>query len=146
MSFGHLTPHTGSGSDLTACLLGFSHPTDRTLSQFQAVSSGVMYKLWEILYMRLGTCKFIAHLWAYGCRGRICTFVLSGMSRTDYCFPTLRYRLLVSQSPAGCFPLAGAWGVMSAAKPSRCDVAKASLGDFPFPPTRLGTCPYRYNL
>lgn len=28
---------------------------------------------------------------------------------------------------------------MSAAKPSRCNIAKASLGDFPFPPTRLET-------
>lgn len=54
-------------------------------------------------------------------------------------FHFARYGLSVAQSPAGCFPLAGAWEVVSAARPSQCDVATASRGDSPFPPTRLGT-------
>ena len=114
-------PHAGSESDLTACyLLGVPRPTVRTLSQFQAVSSSVK------IY--------------FGCRGRICTFVLSGMNRTDYCFPTLRYRLSVSQSPAGCFPLAGEWVGYVSRKALTMRHSQSVPWRFPFSTNTAGDC------
>ena len=65
--------------------------------------------------------------------------LMATRKRIGFISLAVRYVLLVAQSPAGCFPLAGDGWVISVARPSQCGVATASRGASPFPPTRLGT-------